>query len=207
MKTWLHAVVLPLCRYMYERNIHFMIEWIPREQNERADALSKEVNSADWKLNPTIFKELDRAWGPFRTDLFASHHNAQLPRFFSWHHCPGSAGVDAFTQLWGRLEWCNPPFGLIGRALQHAIACKASMCMIAPFWPNARWWHSLVESTSTFRPFVHACKVLGKSRDMFLGAAQGSTRPVAKVQWQTMALFIDCTQDFSLASSIPLSRP
>ena len=79
--------------------------------------------SKDWMLNPAEFAALARRFGDFHTDLFASNTNAQLPRFFSMHHTPGTAGVNAFAQRWGQREWCYPPIAIIGRALQHARAC------------------------------------------------------------------------------------
>ena len=35
-------------------------EWIPREENEKADFISRLVDHDDWRLNPAIFIELDR---------------------------------------------------------------------------------------------------------------------------------------------------
>ena len=108
--------------------------------------------------------------------------------------------------MWGRGEWCNPPFGLIGRALEHAQASKASMCLIAPFWPSAKWWHKLIASPSYFQPFVRDCTVLDQQSDLFFGAACGGTTPVRTPAWRTMALYIDCTQAYQCAACLPLPR-
>ena len=55
-------------------------EWIPREQNEIADYLSRRVDCDDWFINPLVFKQIELLWGPHTVDRFASHLNAQLPR-------------------------------------------------------------------------------------------------------------------------------
>lgn len=198
-----HEVVRKILWWALLRHIDLHAEWIPREDNVFADKLSKAVYSCDWKLNPDVFHGLAQRFGPFRTDLFASDTNAQLPRFFSMHHAPGTAGVNAFAQAWGQREWCNPPFAIIGRVVNHAERCHASMCMIVPFWPSASWWHGLVLDAMRFRPFVHACIVLPKRPDLFLGAAWGHTQAVTSPAWQTLALWLDFAQPNTGATPIP----
>ena len=72
-------------------------EWIPCAENKLADYVSRIVNYDDWSLDYTIFKQLDNRWGPHTIDRFASHYNAQLPRFNSRFWNPGTEAVDAFT--------------------------------------------------------------------------------------------------------------
>lgn len=206
MKPHIHEAALKILWYVFTHNIDLQTVWIRRTENTFADALSKEVHAADWKLNPHVFADLAAQWGPFSTDLFAAQHNAQLPRFYSWHHCPGTAGINAFTKHWGQREWCNPPFGLIGRVIEHAEACHASMCLIIPFWPNARWWHQLVAPNGFFFPFVHGCNILPKQKDLFFGASQGSTMPVSMPTWHTLALFLDFRRDHSMMLCMPVPR-
>ena len=55
-------------------------EWIPREENEFPDYLSKSVDYDEWMLNPTVFQELDNRWGPHTIDRFADVLNHQLAR-------------------------------------------------------------------------------------------------------------------------------
>ena len=187
-----------------ERQIELHAEWIPREENVFADRLSKEIFSCDWMLHPEVFADLSKQFGPFHTDLFASHTNTQLPRFYSMHHTPRTAGVNAFTQTWGQHEWCNPPFAIIGRALQHARACGASMCLIAPFWPSAPWWHDLAADAQFFKPFVHACTLLPRRPDLVLGAAWGHTQPITTPAWNTLALWLDFAASSTGCTRIPV---
>jgi hypothetical protein len=201
MKAHLNEVVRQILWFTLRHGIDLLVEWIPREENELADFLSKQSFSSDWKLEPAVFNQLSRMHGPFHTDLFASHTNHQLPRFFSLHHAPGAAGINAFAQHWGQQEWCNPPFALVGRAIQHARACSASMCLIAPYWPNAKWWHELVHAGACFKPFVRACTVLPRTPHLFLSLDKHS--PPAP-SWHTMALFIDFAHRYQ--SSLPLPQ-
>ena len=85
-------------------------EWIPRTQNEQADALSRIIDYDDWGVDPLLFARLDSLWGPHSVDRFASYYNTQLPRFNSRYWNPGSEAVDAFTCDWSNeCNWLCPP--------------------------------------------------------------------------------------------------
>ena len=77
-------------------------EWVPREENEFADYLSRIVDHDDWMLNPVVFQELHVMWGPHTIDRFADVHNRQLERFNSLYWNPWSEAVDAFTCDWSK---------------------------------------------------------------------------------------------------------
>lgn len=200
MAPHLHAVTREILWHALGRNIDLMVEWIPRTENELADHLSKLVFSSDLQLNPRVFLDLSKKFGPFRTDLFASHTNWLIPKFYSYHHVPGTSGINAFAHRWGEKEWCNPPFKLVGRAIQHARVCQASMCLIAPFWPNAPWWHNLVHSGSCFKPFVRAWEVLPRRPDLFLTLDK---LPAPAVSWHTLAILCDFTTQYYTALPLP----
>ncbi|KAL5463210.1 hypothetical protein EMCRGX_G032089 [Ephydatia muelleri] len=87
-------------------------EWLPREENELADFISRIIDYDDWQVDPECFYVLDGIWGPHSIDRFADNYNSQLPRFNSRFACPGTEAVDAFTVDWGGGEnnwWCPPP--------------------------------------------------------------------------------------------------
>lgn len=207
MKGLIHKVVLDILWDAISRGIDLQIEWVRREHNAFADALSKGSHACDWKLNPECFSMLSSMHGPFATDLFASDHNTQLPKFYSWHHCPSATAINAFSQHWGRREWCNPPFNLIGRVLDHARICKARLCLIAPYWLHARWWHKLLSSQHLFQSYVHACTVLPHRSDLFLSGYSGSTASVAQPKWHTLALLIDFASPASTIIRVPCLSP
>ena len=52
----------------------------------------------DWKLNPHVFNQINKMFGPLAMDLFASRLTAQLPRFFSCFPDPQAIATDAFLQ-------------------------------------------------------------------------------------------------------------
>ena len=54
----------------HERSIQLWIEWVPRENNLLADALSKYHDRDDWMLNSKYFRILDKLWGPHTFDRF-----------------------------------------------------------------------------------------------------------------------------------------
>ena len=104
-------------------NLHEKLEpeWIPREQNELTDYLSRLVEYDDWMLNPGVFNILEAKWGPHTVDRFANLLNRQVPRFNSWFWEPGTEAVDAFTCSWADdNNWLCPPVYLIPRVLRHA---------------------------------------------------------------------------------------
>ncbi|PNW69771.1 hypothetical protein CHLRE_21g752997v5 [Chlamydomonas reinhardtii] len=173
-----HAIACTLHGYCFERAINIRAEWIPREQNQIADHLSKLRDSDDWMVNPTQFKRLNKLWGPFDIDLFASHTNHQLPRYYSRFLTPDTSGVDAFRFAWGRRCWANPPFGIILKVLRHARECKARLCLIVPYWPTRDWWPEVTtDEGSRFCHFVHGVRMLGRASNLFLPGSTGNSLP------------------------------
>ena len=99
-KPILHALAVKVFSLSVQNHIRLEPEWIPRDLNERADALSRIVDYDDWMLNPVVFADIEKLWGPHSVDRFASCHNCQIPRFNSRCWNPGSEAVDAFTVNW-----------------------------------------------------------------------------------------------------------
>ena len=122
----LQQEVVKVFNLTLQHQVHLEPSWIPRERNQYADYLSRIVDYDDWKLDPGVFMELERMFGPHSVDRFASFHNKQLERFNSRYWNPGSEAVDAFTVDWsGENNWFCPPVALIPRVLRHAQHCKA----------------------------------------------------------------------------------
>ena len=188
----LHAEVKDLFWSCIEARITLLVEWIPREENKLADQLSKFIDSDDWKVHPRYFHQLSRDWGPFTGDLFASATNHQLPRYYSQHYTPDTAGINAFTQQWGVNSWCNPPFKLIGKVWQHARSCQASMAFIFPVWPSASWWHHLLaDDPRFFSPFIREARLMPPVADFFLPGSTGNSAPRKAAPWRIMAAWVD----------------
>jgi hypothetical protein len=174
--------------------IQLGIEWIPRNQNQLADYMSKYFDGDDWQLNPEFFGELDAHWGPHTVDRFSGHLNHLCPRFNSMFCCPGTEAVDAFSQNWAiENNWVNPPFALIGKVILHARRCRATATLICPVWPKRPWWH-LVCLEGRFRTYVTAWAELPMRADLFLpGPKHGNQRAVGAPHWRVLALRLDFT--------------
>ncbi len=139
-----------------EHNIRLQVEWIPRSDNEKADALSRIIDYDDWQLNPAVFWQLDLLWGPHTIDRFADDSNAQIPRFDSRWWCPRTEAVDTFTRNWrGENNWWVPPLYLVGRTVKHAMLCGCVGTLLIPRWESAPFWPLLCPDGVHLAPFVH----------------------------------------------------
>jgi hypothetical protein len=155
----LQTICLELFAFCAELRIELRPEWLPREEKERADYLSKIRDVDDFGLSLETFAFISERFGPFTVDCFASEHNAKLPRFFAFYWCPGAAAVNSFTQDWGGSErgFCLPPPSLVAPTLRHARACRARLTLVVLGWRSAPWWPLLsgsVASRRGFAPFV-----------------------------------------------------
>ena len=121
-------------------------QWIPRSLNEKADLLSRFVDKDDWSVNPSVFRVIDAKWGPHTIDRFASHYNAQVPRFNYKFSSPGCSGVDALAQVWlDKNSLVSPPVSAIVPSVRALSSCSGYGTLIVPQWPSAYFF---------FRPFT-----------------------------------------------------
>ena len=140
-KPLLQELALSVFQLCVVHHVTIEPEWIPREENELADYISKLRDYDDWMVHPIIFQQIDQLWGPHTVDRFANTHNAQLERFNSRFWNPGTEAVDTFTTDWsGENNWWCPPVALIPRLIQHASRTKAEGTLIIPQWPSAPFW-------------------------------------------------------------------
>ena len=80
-KSLLQELALSVFQLCVVHHVTIEPEWIPREENELADYISKLRDYDDWMVHPIIFQQIDQLWGPHTVDRFANTHNAQLERF------------------------------------------------------------------------------------------------------------------------------
>lgn len=108
---------------------------------------------------------------------FASHYNAQIVRFNSKYACPGSCGVDSFSQDWrDDNNWLCPPVNSVVACVRHLAASRGCGILIVPEWRSAYFWPFLSASSSAFKSFVHGIFVLPKIGDQVLeGPGQRAT--------------------------------
>ena len=151
-------------------------EWVPREQNQQADLLSRMLDRDDWSIHPAVFQQLDCLWGPHTIDRFANYVNTQLPRFISRFWNPGSEAVDAFTCDWsGENNWLCPPPYLIPRVIRHTLKTGASATLVMPKWPSAPFWPMLFPDGCTRAPFITEERTLHQSPHLVVTGLSGGS--------------------------------
>ncbi|XP_040178560.1 LOW QUALITY PROTEIN: uncharacterized protein LOC120912608 [Rana temporaria] len=140
-------IATKIWHYCLSRDITLLAEYIPGISNTVADWNSRTLpNSSDWRLDRSVFTQLNLLWGPLGIDLFASRLNHQLPRFFSWRPDPGASAVDAFRHFWtGETHYAFPPFSMIPKVLLQITSQKATVVLITPWWPTQPWFPLLME--------------------------------------------------------------
>ena len=184
--------------------------WVPREENTEADAITRWHDSDDWQLDPNVFGQLDKLWGPHTCDRFGSHTNHLLQNFNSRFWCPGTSGVDAFAQAdWAKHNnWCNGPFSKIGAVVAILRDQLAAATVIVPFWRSAPWWPALVQQGGQhFYRFVHGCTELRASPNLFRpGPSRGNQAGVGRPSWRVLALRIDMRRCVPHAAAVAVPR-
>ena len=155
MKAHLHKLALDLFSLCLNNNISIYLEWIPRNLNEMADAISKFVDHDDWSTTDGFFTFLNKVWGLFTIDRFASAENKKLERFNSLFWNPGTERVNTFSTSWEfENNWLVPPLYLISNTILHLLTCQAQGTLIVPRWPSAPFWPLLFVSKFQTQPYV-----------------------------------------------------
>lgn len=195
-KCDLQREVVKVFKLMCQYQIHIEPSWIPREENQYADYLSRIIDYDDWRLNPIVFSMLDGMFGPHTIDRFADANNTQLIRFNSRYWSPGSEAVDAFTVNWaGENNWLCPPIGLIPRVIRYMQVCRAHGTLIVPMWESAPFWPILCPHGSIFAGFVGEWCQLPQVEGLFLPSKSGVTLFDGKVpNTPVLAIRIQCDE-------------
>jgi hypothetical protein len=172
-----------LCLLLDLNNIQLQVVTHVRSEDNPADAPSREWDFEDWQLHPAVFAELNRRYGPYSLDAFASDSTALLPRFYSKALCPGSLGMDAFSHSWARERlWINPPWDDLHQVAQVLKETPSAMAtVLTPYWPSKAWYQEL----SLIAAQVHVTQVLPS---MFLAHHDG-VRDLARGPTRLLAIF------------------
>ncbi len=123
------------------------------ERIVEADAHSKIRDTDDWSIDTTSFVELRQRF-KLTTDVFANGANARLPRFFSEFFEDGSAGVEAFSQVWGSGLWMCPPISLLVKTAHEIRKRQCEGILILPDWPTATFYGSFFYNNLVRPPFL-----------------------------------------------------
>jgi hypothetical protein len=180
----LTAIVRPLWEWALRTRTTIFATYLPGKKNDRADRLSRvRRDRTDWMLNKSIFRRIQRLFGPFTVDLFATRLNALLPRYVSRHPDPGAIAADAFTMdLRNENGYANPPFNLIGRLLAMVKRQRATLTIVLPAWEAQPWWPLLAEM------LVQPPVLLPRRLDTFLPGHLGNELPMGPPRWSAIAV-------------------
>ena len=159
MKVKCHEVAKRIRGLARELEIELEPYWLSRDelQIQFCDGVSKDFDTADYKLSSEDFSGLAGQFGPFTTDFFASSSSYQFQPFYAKLPCSMAAGCDAFTANWGALEFgfFHPPVGVIVRVVRYAEQCKAGGLLVVPDWPG-----------SVFMVVIRSLEAAGKVRQV-----------------------------------------
>ena len=113
-----------------------------------------------------------RTFGPLHVDLFASVLNAQLRRYCTKTLDPAMWRLDAFSFRWeGFTDYAFPPISIIPRILQKVRQDRATILLIAPWWPKRTWFLDMTT------PVVGYPRILPAHRDMISQPISGTLHP------------------------------
>ena len=152
----LHRIGVEIFWFCASMQIILDVTWVPRTLNQLADHLSKVYDRDDWQTSEWWFTFLLHKWGPFTIDRFATEKNALLPRFNSGWYCPGCEDIDSLKLLnWAEeMNWCNPPFRLMGQLFRVMKEHKAKGAIVVPVWTKRHWWPMLCPDGEHFAGWV-----------------------------------------------------
>ena len=85
------------------------------------------------------------------------------------------------------VNWCNPPWGLLGRVAAKLRSSCAAATVIAPTWRSVPWYQDLLELCSEFR-------VEPARDDLFLPGDRGSRTAVGSAGWSITVFRIPGTR-------------
>ena len=167
-KEHLHKIALEIYYCTRKNDISLEVEWIPRNQNEKADYLSKVIDFDDWRVKDKYFQAVTAHWGLCTIDCFASCQNKKVPKFYSKFFSPATLGVDALAFSWSG-EFCllAPPLCLISRVILHVHVSRCRAVLAVPVWSSAVFWPLLINADGTFRSIIIDCLYLELGKDVF----------------------------------------
>ena len=101
-------------------NIVLLPQWVPREENVKAEKISKSTNCDDSEIDEDIFTTLNNVWGPHAIDRFTSDYITKCKLFNSKYWCPGTTCINAFDQHWRQENNCIvPPPSVAQKCIQQ----------------------------------------------------------------------------------------
>ena len=83
--------------FCIDRNVNVVTSYIESKKNKIADKESRKIrDNLEWTLKDKHFENINREFGEFTIDLFATRINSKCRRYYSYSPEPEAAGTDAF---------------------------------------------------------------------------------------------------------------
>ena len=165
--------------------------WRPRNENKKADYLSRINDRDDWEVSDQVYQYYEQLWGLHTVDRFATHYNNKCARFNSKYWCPGTEGIDAFDQCWSNENnWIVPPPSLIPRVINKILREKASSTLIVPEWKSSPYWPLLLDGEH-FKSFILHWSYLPNEKIITHGKSKKSVFADFPRKFKILALRID----------------
>jgi hypothetical protein len=143
-------MALQIWQWSSHRNIWLSSCHIPGSTNVVADKESRELDgSTEWSLNTEVFEDINRLWGPFQIDLFASRLNYKVTVYASWKPDPETKYVNSFYMNWGNYYFYSfPPFQYDCHLPTENRIRPSNRCSSSAFVANPTLVHNSFASTS-----------------------------------------------------------
>lgn len=189
----LHRTCLEINSLCKEYSVQLLSCWIPRDENKSADYLSRCLDCDDWQIEESIFEKLDKNWGPYTIDRFASHYNTKCVRFNSKFWVPGTEAIDSFNQPWsGEMNWLVPPPNRIAECINKLVSEKCSGTLVLPKWESAPFWPLLITECGRYRWFVKDSMILPLTGTVKAGRGNNGVFTKEPFNFRMLAVRCDC---------------
>ena len=140
MKSNCHLVAERIEEICRKFRIRLECFWLSRESQEitLCDKWSKEIDTSEYWLQDEDFRRLEKKYGPFMADYFASDRSKRMKPYYSKFGVGDSRGLDAFSISWRTgVGFFHPPVGLIWRVIRKAERERAQGVLVVPDWPGS----------------------------------------------------------------------
>ena len=174
-----------------EHNFYVDAQWVPRDENERADASTHITAIHDFKLRAEAFQRIEDRWGEHTIDRFACSMNVLVPngKYNSRFLEPGMEncrGIDALAQHDWHLHnnYAHPPYTLLAPTIHTIRRTGARATLVFPAWKSKPFWPLLrTPDGRSWAADVKEVMYLGMtvdredaSRDLLIPVGEGSCR-------------------------------
>ena len=121
-------------------DISLEVVWRRRSSEDivLCDKLSKTFDLGEYRLERNSFERIEREFGPFEVDWFASSWSHRLPEFASRFWTLGASWTDAFCHDWSKeVGFFHPPLDQLARVMDHIGSYGAMGVVVLPDWPGS----------------------------------------------------------------------